>query len=443
MVEGDVMSEDKGLHAGLDVRRLFLIGVIALFTTALSFSLRLGLAEEIKSSVFYITEPTRAAELIGTALGIAFLSSSITILIISSSLDKIGMKTTLTIAGIAMTVGSLITALGHWAPPEWAFRTIWLGMAISGIGWGCTEGTINPMTTAIYPDDKTHRLNVLHAWWPAGIIVGALLGYFIGNAGVPWFVAITLPVIPSLYYLFLLRGQSFPQTSSAQLGVPVGAMLLEVVKSPTFLVWFGIMFLTASTELAPGQWVDISLSNVVGMRGVLLVAFISGIMFLMRYFAGPIAHRISSVGLMFVSSIFALAGLWMLPNVTTAGSALFAAALWGIGVCFMWPTMMAIVADRYPRAGAWGIGLIASAGGAAIYFVLPQLGKIYDTALAAAAGGKEKIAALSPADLTAAQAQASTASFEVIAYFPATLIVIFGVILLIEKVTKFRVAAKD
>jgi MFS family permease len=437
------MDSNKDAMAGLNVNRLFLIGVVALFTTAVSFSLRLGMAGEIKSSVFDAINPAGAAELIATALGIAFLSSSFTILVISSALDKIGMKTTLTIAAITMIMGSLIVALGHWAPPEWAYRTIWLGMLLSGIGWGCTEGTINPMTTAIYPDDKVHRLNVLHAWWPGGIIVGALLGYFIGNAGVPWYLATLIPIIPAIFYLFLLQGQSFPKTGSAQMGVSIPDMLTEVLKSPTFLIWFAIMLLTASTELAPGQWVDISLSQVVGMRGVLLVAFISGIMFVMRYFAGPIAHRISSVGLMFLSSIFALAGLYLMPQATSPGTAIAAAALWGIGVCFMWPTMMAIVADRYPRAGAWGIGLIASAGGLAIYFVLPELGAIYDSALATAAGGKDNIATLAPDALAAAQATAAKASFEVIAYLPAILVVIFGLIVLLEKFTSFRVAAKD
>jgi MFS family permease len=437
------MSQSAPANAGINVNRLFQIGVIALFTAAFSFSLRLGLAGEIKSTVFDVTDPTKAAELIATALAVAFLSASFTILFISAFLDKIGMKTTFAVAGVSVILGSVIIALGHWAPPEWSYRTIWIGMLIGGIGWGCTEGTINPMTTAIYPDDKTHRLNVLHAWWPAGIIVGALLGYFIGKAGVPWYLAILLPIISAVVYLMLLRGQTFPQTGSAQMGVSIPDMLTEVVKSPTFLIWFFIMFLTASTELAPGQWVDISLSHVVGMRGVLLVAFVSGIMFVMRYFAGPIAHRISVIGLMFASSVFALAGLYLMPLATSAVPALFAAALWGIGVCFMWPTMMAIVADRYPRSGAWGIGLIASAGGIAIYFILPKLGSIFDRALAAAAGGKENIASLSAADLAAAKAKAATASFEVIAYLPAALMVIFGAILLLEKFTKLRLAASE
>ncbi len=433
-----VMQSEFG---GINAKRLFMIGVIALFTSAFSFSMRAALAADIKSSVFDITNPANAGELIGGALGIAFLSSSITIFLISPLLDKIGMKNTLMIAGLSMIVGSLIIALGHFAPPEWAYRTIWLGMLVNGIGWGCTEGTINPMTTAIYPDDKTHRLNVLHAWWPAGLIAGGLLGYFVGMTGVPWYVSVLTVIIPSLVYLALLRGQAFPKTGSAQMGVSTPEMLSQVFKSPTFIIWFAIMFLTASTELAPGQWVDIALTQVVGMRGILLLVFVSGIMFVMRHFAGPIAHRISSVGLMFVSSVLALAGLLLLSSASSPVTAIFAAFVWGMGVCFMWPTMMAIVADRYPRGGAWLIGLIASAGGLAIYFVLPELGGLYDKALADAAGGVANVSALAPADLAAAKAQAAAQSFKAIAYFPAILTVVFGLIILLEKLTKHRLAA--
>jgi MFS family permease len=420
----------------VNTQRLFTIGVIALFTSALSFSMRAALAANIKSSVFDLTNPTTAGEMIGSALGIAFLGFAITTILVSPLLDKIGMKNTLAVAALCFIGGSAIVSLGHFAPPDWAFRTIWLGMLINGIGWGCTEGTINPMTTALYPEDKTHRLNVLHAWWPAGLIVGGLLGYFIGQTDVPWYVSILVVVVPSLIFLAMLRGQAFPKTGSAQLGVSTSDMLTEVFRKPSFLVWFAIMFLTASTELAPGQWVDIALTQVVGMRGILLLVFVSGIMFVMRHFAGPIAHRISPVGLMFVSSILALAGLTLLSDASSPVTALVAAAIWGMGVCFMWPTMMAIAADRYPRGGAWAIGLIASAGALAIYFVLPQLGGLYDRALADAAGGAAQIAMLPPADLAAAQAKAAAASFKSISIFPAILIGVFGVIILVEKFTR-------
>ncbi len=413
---------DRIQSGGINPRKLFIIGVIALFTSALSASLRPALGADISNDAF-----GGSGELITTALGVAFLSFAITTFIISPLLDRIGMKQTMIAAGVCFIAAALTIAAGHWAPPEWAYRTVWLGMVLNGIGWGCTEGTINPMTAAIYPEDKTHRLNVLHAWWPAGLIAGGLIGYGLGIVKAPWYLGILIIAIPAIVFLFLIKGENFPKTESHDLGVSGREMLTEIVRNPSFFIWFALMFLTASTELAPGQWVDIALTDVVGMRGILLLVFVSGIMFVMRHFAGPIAHRISSVGLLFVSSIFAFVGLLLLSNAHNPAMALFAAAIWGIGVCFMWPTMLAIAAERYPRGGAWTIGLIASAGALAIHIVLPKLGKIYDVALKSGA----------------TKAEAATTSFETIAYFPAILVVAFGLILLVEKLTAFRVAASE
>jgi MFS family permease len=430
------MLQDSPEHTGLNDKRLFLIGIIALFTTGVSFSLRGATATDIKAGIFDKLDITTAAETITSLGAIAFLSSSATILLISAFLDKLGMKTTLTIAGVSMILGSLCIGLAHFVAPESAYMVIWVGMLITGIGWGCTEGTINPLATALYPNDTTHRLNVLHAWWPAGIIVGALLAYGFGKFAIPWYIVILSGIIPAIIYLIMLQRQSFPKTNSAQMGVSASESLFEAFRRPSVFVWLTIMLLTASTELAPGQWVDIALTQIVGMKGILLLAFVSGIMFVMRYFAGPIAHRISPIGLLLLSSVFALGGLLLLSKASSPATAITAAAVWGMGVCFMWPTMMAVVADRYPRGGAWFLGLIASAGGVAIWFVLPKLGAIYDSALVKAAGGADKIAGLAQDQIPlAVRAQAATASFEAIAILPAILIGVFTVILVFEKLT--------
>jgi MFS family permease len=430
----DIMGHKIDDRAATDARLLFKIAIIALFTTGMSFSVRAATSLDIKTGIFDKLDITTAAATTAGLIGIAFLSSSATILLISAFLDRLGMKTTLTIAGVSLSLGSLIVGLANFVPPDSAYLTIWIGMFLTGIGWGCTEGTINPLATALYPGDTTNRLNVLHAWWPAGIIVGALLSYFLGRIAIPWYLIVLTTLAPAVVYLILLRGQTFPKTNSAQMGVSAQQSIAEAFRKPSFFVWFAVMFMTASTELAPGQWVDIALTQTVGMKGILLLAFVSGIMFVMRYFAGPIAHRISSVGLLLLSSLFALAGLLLLSRASSPLTALIAAAVWGMGVCFMWPTMMAVVADRYPRGGAWLLGLIASAGGAAIYFVLPKLGAIYDAALIKAAGGADKIAGLNPDQIPlSVKAQAAAASFEAISLLPAILVGVFATILVVEK----------
>ena len=128
---------------------------------------------------------------------------------------------------------------------------------------------------------------------------------------------------------------------------------------------------------------------------------------------------------MCLSTLPAAIGLYLLGSANSPATALVAATLWAIGVCFMWPTMLAAIARRYPRSGSWGIGLIGFAGALSIYVVLPRIGAIYDRAKTAAAGVN-------------ADAAAASESFQTVAILPVGLFFIFAVVWLLErgKVTK-------
>jgi hypothetical protein len=434
------MSDNmSGGSAVPNAKRIFMISVIALFTAAASFSLRAATANMVKTDLLDAIDPLKSGELIGSALGVAFLGFALTLFFASPLLNKIGSGRMLYGAAACFILGPLLIALApSLSSGMGVYNLVWTGMLVGGIGWGCTETAINPITATLYPNEKTHRLNVLHAWWPAGIIVGGLLGFALTELKIDWRIILFFPVIPAVIMLFLARGQVFPKDESADMGVSTSDMLLEIVRRPSFFAWFALMLLTSSTELAPGQWVDLALTNIVGMRGILLLVFVSGIMFVMRHFAGPIVHRISSVGLLFVSSILALAGLWLMGHANSPATAIIAAAVWGMGVCFLWPTMLAIAGERYPRGGAWTMGLMGSAGAIAIYFLLPRLGAIYDQAKIKAAGGEAALAGLQGDALNAVVAQASSESFLTIAIFPAILIGAFGLIWLVESLQRYR-----
>ena len=208
-------------------------------------------------------------------------------------------------------------------------------------------------------------------------------------------------------------------------------MARELVRRPSLLVWLGAMVLTASTELAPGQWVDVALSNVVGMRGILLLVYVSALMFALRHFAGPLAHRLSSVGLLWLSCVLAAAGLGLLSRASDPASALVAATVWGAGVCFLWPTMLASVSERYPRGGTLAIGLMGAVGAGAIGFVLPRLGAIYDGARIAALTGIDP--ATNPVAARAADVAAAATSFSAVAVLPLILLLVFAGIWLAER----------
>jgi predicted MFS family arabinose efflux permease len=431
------MTEPKGPPA--NHRAIFWISVLALFTAALANAIRGGASEAMKLELFDPTAAERSGELIGSALGNAFLGFAISLLIISPLLDKIGAKRILMFAAASFIVGPILILM---APGAGSFDAVYgvltAGMIFTGFGWGATEGSINALTTSIYPDDKTGKLNTLHAWWPAGIVAGGLLSVLLFGSGFGWRTLIALLMIPGAVLGLWAMRHEFPQTESTVAGVTFNEMMAEPFRHLGFWIFPAIMFLTASAELAPGAWVQVALTETVGMQGILLLVYVSAIMFAMRHFAGPLEHRFSDMGLLCISTIPAAIGLFLLSTANSPFTALFAATLWAVGVCFMWPTMLAAIARRYPRSGSWGIGLVNFSGALAIYLVLPKIGKIYDTAKIEKAGGADAFAALQPGSpgMHEALVHAAEVSFKTISVIPVVLFFIFGAVWFFERSKK-------
>jgi fucose permease len=225
----------------------------------------------------------------------------------------------------------------------------------------------------------------------------------------------------------------FPPTERVASGYSTGSMFRELSK-PLFIVLFCSMFLTAASELAPGQWMDFALTRTVGMRGILLLVYVSGLMFVMRHFAGPLVHRLAPVGLLWVSCLLASLGLFALSVANSPVTGILAATVWGTGVCYMWPTMLATAAERFPRGGALLIGLMGTAGTLSINFVLPAMGTIFDNKKVHLAGGAAAFNALQPGpELERVLGIAAQTSFRAVAILPAILLIVFGAIWLYDR----------
>lgn len=424
-----------------NTRAIFWICVLALFTAAISFSIRTGASGAIKEALLDSTVPLHSGEMIAAALGNSFLGFALSLLVISPLLDVFGAKRVILFASACYVIGPAMILLSpNLDGIDAVYGLLTAGMVFCGFGWGATEASINPVTTALYPDEKTGRLNILHAWWPAGIVVGGLLSLlFFNSLNLDWRALIAVIAIPgAIFGLWALRHE-FPKTESTNLGVPFKEMLAEPFKRPSFWIFPAIMILTASAELAPGSWVDVALTQTVGMPGILVLIYVSAIMFIMRHFAGALEHRFSDMGLLCISTIPAAIGLYLLSVANSPATAIVAATLWAFGVCFMWPTMLAASARRYPRGGPWSIGIVGFAGAMAIYFVLPEIGKIYDQAKLEKAGGEGAFAALRPGpELQQVLGYAAEQSFQVIAFVPVILFFIFGAVWLIERKGKSK-----
>jgi len=351
----------------------------------------------------------------------------------SALLDRIGARQMLIGCGLCFLVGTAaIIGAGSVASGMTVYHIVWGGMMLSGIGWGLAEASINPLTARLYPEETTHRLNVLHAWYPGGLIVGGLAGVLLAEV-LSWQAIMALVLIPALGVLVMAATTHFPPVPRAVRDVGFAGMIAEVFKRPSFFVWFAAMFLTAASELAPGQWLDVALSNRVRMRGILLLVYVSALMFVFRHFAGRIAGRLSNPGLLWVSSLMAGIGLFLLSRAQSPVAAILASTVWGLGVCAMWPTMLASVAERYPRGGAWALGLVGSAGALSSFFVLPRLGAMFDAAKVELAGGPEAFKRLTGEALRQVEDAAASQSFARLAIVPVILLFVFGGIWLAER----------
>ena len=416
-------------HAGLNRGRLFLIANLSIFMIGLGFAIRANIAGDIQTELFNELDLTRSGTMIGEVLGATFIGFALTLLFGSALVDHLGMKRVLLFSALGFIIGSAIVLTASLLPVDAStYWWIYAGFLLTGLGWGAVEAGSNPMVTALYPEQKTHRLNILHAWWPAGIVVGGLLGMVLGVLDVAWQWNLLILAVPGVLLAGLAVSATFPVTERVAAGVSHGEMYREVLRSPSCFIWFGCMMLTATTELAPGQWVDVALSNMVGMPGILVLVYVSALMFVMRHFAGRIVQHISPVGLLWFSSLIAAAGLYLLSVVDSPATVFLAATVWGIGVCYMYPTMVASVSERYPRGGAFVMGIMGFAAGMANQTFLPIMGRIFDDARVAAAGGLAELERLTAAQLAEVTRLASIESFQAVAVIPLMLLPIFGLI---------------
>jgi len=263
-------------------------------------------------------------------------------------------------------------------------------------------------------------------------VIGGLLGVAMTAVGLGWQAKLTLALIPAVAVIVLSMREPYPPTERAAAGVSMGDMFRELLK-PLFVVLFLSMFLTAASELAPGQWVDFALSRTVHMPGILLLVYVSGLMFVMRHFAGPLVHSLQPIGLLWVSCLLAALGLVALSYANSPVMGILAATIWGTGVCYMWPTMLATASERFPRGGALLMGLMGTAGTLSTQFMLPLMGAVYDNTKIEAAGGVAAFNALSGEELNRVLGIAAQTSFRYVAILPAILLIVFGAIWLYDR----------
>lgn len=406
--------------------RLFVACIISLVAAAIGFVVRAFLITEW--GVRFNLSETQ----IGSIQGAGLYPQALSIIFFSLVIDRIGYGRTMAFAFICHVLSAIITMMAG------GYAGLYLGTLVFALANGAVEAVINPVTATLYPRNKTHFLNILHAGWPGGLVLGGLLAIALGTSGGEnsWRWKVALYLIPTAIYGFMLLGQEFPVQERVAAGVSYTDMLKECGWAGCFIVSiftgyaldevlrvfgmhlntgaiiiiaivptiffalrirsFGrpmfsflmlVMVLLATTELGTDSWIAALMTPVLkdfgANAGNWVLIYTSAIMFVLRFCAGPIAHRISPLGLLALCAAVASTGLFWLAHAGTAPAMVFlAATCYGFGKTFFWPTTLGVVSEQFPKGGALTLSAIAGVGLIAVGVLgNPLLGTIQDNFL--------------------------------------------------------------
>jgi len=218
----------------MNVPRLFVASRPSLVTTSMVFAIR-GDIEGALSSAFHLTK-----EQVGLIRGPAFWGFTIAIFVSGAILDAVGMRFLHVLSSLGYIGGVLLvlSAPKPDGPVASIFGSpgttlLYAGFLAMGLSQGLVQGVINPLVATLYREEKTRKLNVLHAFWPGGMIIGGLAAVLLARLGASWQVKRSLILLPAVGYLLMILGQPYPKTERVQSNVSTGEMFKQVMSPDT------------------------------------------------------------------------------------------------------------------------------------------------------------------------------------------------------------------
>jgi MFS family permease len=345
-------------------RQLFLASFFTLIAAGTLFGIRNTILD-VWGTQFGFTKGD-----LGIITGFGLTGFGFTIIGCSLIADRIGYRPLMMLAFLLHTSSAVVMMLAAPANAtikDGAFWCLCVSNFMFSLANGVCESVINPLVATLYPNQKTHYLNILHAGWPGGLVVGTMLAYcFCGRDAtvveVPWELSVAFFLPPVLYYGFVVFTRKFPISEARAAGVSFGTMLAEFA-SPIFIMLVILHGMVGYVELGTDSWITNIQQAVIHEKAMLVFIWTSSIMFVLRFFAGPIVERINPLGLLFISAVLGCAGLFWLGSTSEGLLVIFAAStVYGLGKTFFWPTMLGVVGERFPKGGALTMGTIGGVG---------------------------------------------------------------------------------
>ncbi|MBE0370820.1 MFS transporter [Pseudoalteromonas aurantia] len=388
--------------------KLFIACCLALTVTAMTFAIRAAILTQL-SQDFALTDTE-----LGWVNAMAFLGFPVATVIGGLLYNTLGAKKLLVVAFIGHVIGLALTinAVGFWSL---IISSFCIGFANGAVEAGC-----NPLVVQLYKNNKTTMLNRFHVWFPGGIVIGACVAMGMSHLALSWQSQIAIMFIPTGIYGYLIVRHTFPRTQTVQAATVVN---VKSLLSPLFIFMAFCMSLTAVTELGTQQWIE-RILGASGASPMAIMAMVTGLMAVGRYFAGPLVHALNATGVLLVSAIFATLGIFLM-SVASGVEVYIAAFFFALGVTYFWPTMLGFVAEKLPQTGAIGLSLMGGIGMLSVSIWSPVIGNWIDLSREYAL----------QRNLSAAQAEliAGQTTLGYLMIFPCVLIFAFSILLAYQR----------
>ena len=391
-------------------KRLFIASAMSLFVTAVALGIRSGFLDS------WMEEFNISAAEAGWISSAFLWGVTASVLLFGLLVETWGTARVVTVLFISQLAGILLNvfAVGFWS--------LFLSTLFIGIACGCVNAACNPLVTALYPKEKTARLNLFHMWNAIGIAFGGLMVFFLNLIAVGWRIQMALLLIPTLLYGVMFLRQKFPATDRTMLGGSYRDMMKAIV-SPLFIFIAFLMILSASVEFGVNLWTPTLLKSAVidlfgesAFGSVLILVWISLAIAFARLFAARMVRLLTPVGVLFLSALLAGAGIYLM-SVSQGWFIFVAATIFAFGIAYFWPNMLGLAADRRPMSGALGLAIIGGMGTLGGAIIQPIIGGIFDRQL----------------EQTGNSLVAGAATIQYIVIIPAFLAVVFAIMLIQQR----------
>ena len=388
--------------------KLFTASCISLIVTAMTFAIRAGILTDL--GVQFNLNDTQ----LGYVNSLAFFGFPVATVFGGLLYNVLGARKLMIIAFVSHILGLVMTIYAG------GFTALLVSSFFIGFANGSVEAACNPLIADMYTDNRTAMLNKFHVWFPGGIVIGALTSKFMSDFGMGWELQIAVMLIPTAIYGYLFFNEEFPESEHIETDTGVN---IQSLFNPLFLFIAACMTLTAISEFGPQQWIERILGNS-GVNPMLILAMVTGIMALGRYFAGPIIHKLNPIGVLLMSAVLTTVAVYSM-SIAEGSMIYFGAVLFAFGVCYFWPTMIGFVSEYLPKTGALGMSLVGGIGMLSSAIWQPVIGSWLDA--------EKAIALSSGVAEDAAELIAGKAALGNMAYFPLALILLFGILFAFRK----------